>query len=96
MVLKKPYAFIIKHFRLIHLLILACLVFLLFVARDINDLFSSLQSSNTFIYAGAESYINNIVFVFLAIILFLSGIVFWLFSCYFLDLSAIQPYKLLG
>ncbi len=78
MVLKKPYAFIIKHFRLIHLLILACLVFLLFVARDINDLFSSLQSSNTFIYAGAESYINNIVFVFLAIILFLSGIVFWL------------------
>ncbi len=44
MILKKPYAFIIKHFRLIHLMMLACLAYLLMIARDINKLFASLQA----------------------------------------------------
>ena len=76
MIIKKPYAFIIKHFRLIHLLMLGCLAYLLLVARDINSLFTSLQSSSTYIYAGAESYINHSVYYIVFILLFLSGIVF--------------------
>ncbi len=78
MILKKPYAFIIKHFRLIHLMMLACLAYLLMIARDINKLFASLQASSTFIYAGAEAYINKSVYYILFIFLFLSGVVFWL------------------
>lgn len=78
MILKKPYAFIIKHFRLIHLMMLACLTYLLMIARDINKLFSSLQASSTFIYSGADAYINKSVYYVLLIFLFLSGIVFWL------------------
>lgn len=78
MIIKKPYAFIIKHFRLIHLLMLGCLAYLLLVARDINSLFTSLQSSSTFIYAGAEAYINHSVYYIILILLFLSGVVFWL------------------
>lgn len=78
MIIKRPYAFIIKHFRLIHLLMLGCLSYLLLVARDINSLFTSLQSSSTFIYAGAEAYINNSVYYIILILLFLSGVVFWL------------------
>lgn len=78
MILKKPYAFIIKHFRLIHLMMLACLGYLLMIARDINNLFASLQSSSTFIYAGADAYINKSVYYILFIFLFLAGVVFWL------------------
>lgn len=78
MILKKPYAFIIKHFRLIHLMMLACLAYLLMIARDINKLFASLQASSTFIYAGADAYINKSVYYVLLIFLFLSGVVFWL------------------
>lgn len=78
MILRKPYAFIIKHFRLIHLMMLACLAYLLMIARDINKLFESLQASSTFIYAGADIYINKSVYYVLFIFLFLSGVVFWL------------------
>ena len=78
MILKKPYAFIIRHFRIIHLMMLACLAYLLIVARDINSLFSSLQSTNTYIYAGAEEYIVPSVYYIIVIFLFLAGAVFWL------------------
>lgn len=78
MIIKKPYAFIIKHFRLIHLLMLGCLSYLLLVARDINSLFTSLQSSSTFIYAGAAAYINHSVYYIILVLLFLSGVVYWL------------------
>lgn len=78
MVLKKPYAFIIRHFRMIHLMMLACLAYLLLVARDINQLFTSLQSTSTYIYVGASSYINTSVYYIIFIFLFLTGVVYWL------------------
>ena len=37
MVLKKPYAFIIKYFKVIHLGILACLIFILYSMYGIYD-----------------------------------------------------------
>ncbi len=78
MVLRKPYAFIIKHFKLIHLALLGCLLFVLMSINDINNLFSSLQKSNTLMYAGANVYINNAVYLFILIILCLAGVVFWI------------------
>lgn len=78
MVLRKPYAFIIKHFKLLHLALLGCLIFVLITMNDINNLFESLQRSNTLMYAGANVYVNNIVYLFLLIILGLAGVIFWI------------------
>ncbi|MCH5166778.1 MAG: hypothetical protein J1F35_02690 [Erysipelotrichales bacterium] len=78
MILRKPYAFIIRHFRMIHLMMLACLAYLLILARDINKLFTTLQSTSTYIYAGADVYINHNVYYIILILLFLCGVVYWL------------------
>lgn len=78
MILRKPYAFIIKHFRLIHLIMLGCLIFVIYDLDDIYHLFHSLQLSNTTIYEGAYVYINNIVYYFILTALAMSAIVLWL------------------
>lgn len=76
MVLRKPYAFIIRHFRMIHLMMLACLVFLLLNISDIHNIFATLQSTNSYIYAGATNYIANYVYYLIVFLLFLSGVVY--------------------
>lgn len=78
MILKKPYAFIIKNFRIIHMIMLACLLFLIQSADDIGDFFRQLQVTSTYIYQDATVYINNIVFGIGFILLFLTGVLFWL------------------
>lgn len=78
MILRKPYAFIIKHFRMIHLIILGCLLFLIYDLNDIHHLFQTLQLSNTTIYTGANIYIDNIVYYFVIAGLAMSGVVLWL------------------
>lgn len=78
MLFRKPYAFIIKHFRLFHLAMLACLIFLLISLNDINDLFATLQKTNTLMYTGANVYINNIVYFIILLVLVLTGTLFWL------------------
>lgn len=77
-VLRKPYAFIIKHFRLIHILLLACLIFLVVHLNDLHHFFANLQATSTYIYAGADVYIDRTVYLFAIGGLALSGIVFWL------------------
>lgn len=78
MILRKPYAFIIKHFRLIHLIMLACIAFLLYNTNDIYQLFATLQRTNTYTYAGAGSYISSLIYYIIFIVLALAGIVYWL------------------
>lgn len=78
MLFRKPYAFIIKHFRLFHLVTLACLIFLLITLNDINNLFTIFQRTNTLMYAGANVYINNFVYLIILIVLVLAGFLFWL------------------
>ncbi len=80
MVLRKPYAFLIKHFKLIHIIILFCISMALFNLNDISNLFRTLQRTSTYVYAGADIYINHGIFVFLAIALILSAIVYYLFK----------------
>ena len=71
MVLKKPYAFLIKHFRLIHLILIAPIVFLLIQSSKIVKFFNSFAASGTFDYANniASKYVN--IWMYLAIILIL-------------------------
>lgn len=78
MVLRKPYAFIIKHFKLLHLALLACLIFILITMNDINNLFENFQRANTLMYAGADVYVNNVVYLFLLVIIGLAGVIFWI------------------
>ena len=78
MILRKPYAFIIKHFRLIHLIMLGCLLFIVYNLNDIYHLFHTLQLSNTTIYTGAYIYVDNLVYYFVLAALAMAGVVLWL------------------
>ena len=78
MILRKPYAFIIKHFRLIHLIILACLLYIVYNFTNISSLVNTLINSRTYTYAGADAYINNPIYYFILGALFLSGVLYWL------------------
>lgn len=78
MILRKPYAFIIRHFRMIHLILLGCMIYMLSSISSIYRLFGSLQKSSTYIYAGAYTYIDKNVYTFIIIALFLSAVLFWL------------------
>ncbi len=80
MILRKPYAFLIKHFKLLHMIILGCICVVLLNLSDISTLFRTLQKSSTYLYAGATNYINKSVYLFLLISLALSVIVFYLFK----------------
>lgn len=78
MVFKKPYAFIIKHFRILHLIMFGCTLFLFNATNSIYRLFKSLISTNTFTYAGASNYINNIIYFVIIAIIIISGFITWL------------------
>lgn len=75
MVLKKPYAFIIKHFRLIHLLLLVPMLYLIIKTRTIVSFFSSYVSSgytfqfNDVLSNLSSNYINILMYVAVVIIL---------------------------
>lgn len=78
MILRKPYAFIIKNFRIIHLILLGCLLFSAFQMSDLYSFFSHLQSTGTYIYVDAIRYINTSAFYAIGINLFLSLVIYWL------------------
>ena len=80
MILRKPYAFIIKHFKLIHLIILACLIFSVYTLSGISSLANTLINSRTYTYSGAETYINKIIYLFLFVSGFLGFVIYWLFK----------------
>lgn len=46
--------------------------------NDINNLFENLQKSNTLMYAGADVYINKVVYLFILVIIGLAGVIFWI------------------
>ena len=65
MILRKPYAFLIKHFRLIHLVLSILFLYLLFQTGNINGFF------NDFVNAGyvtnevniASTYIHPYIYI---------------------------------
>jgi len=75
MILRKPYAFIIKHFRIIHLLLLLPIIYLIIKTKAIVTFFSTYVAydysfSFTNILSGlASNYIN--IFMYIAVILIL-------------------------
>ena len=77
MIIKKPYAFIIRHFKAINLVISACLAFIAFVASNLQDTFVSLKIQKIYTY-DAEFLISNNLFIFIIIGIVLGGLVYYL------------------
>ena len=78
MILRKPYALMIKYFKIIHLVILGCLLFIEYNFAGIASLVKTLINSRTYTYSGADVYMNMTVFLFIAVALFLGGALYWL------------------
>lgn len=80
MVIKKPYAFLIKHFRALHLILFGCLLYLFTQMNDLHNFFATLQKTATYTYVGTDAYVNDVVYFFSFIGLLVSGIIYWLFK----------------
>lgn len=78
MIIRKPYAFIIRHFKIINLVIAGCIAFLAVNATNLQQQFVDLKTSKMYTYAGAEYLINNNIFLFVIVGLILTGLVYYL------------------
>lgn len=79
MILRKPYAFIIKHFRLIHVIMLIVLVYAFLDLNSVASVFSNLASTNTYTFANANIYIDNLAYWAAIVLMIMSGIIYLLF-----------------
>ena len=80
MVLKKPYAFLIRHFKLIHLLICIPLVYLLIRTGAIANFLNSYVSANYYTSEInlAGTYINYFMYLAILLVLLLVLTIFFL------------------
>ena len=77
MVFRRPYAFLIKHFRLIHLFISAIFTYIVILSRNIYKYLSSVISDSVNRYNALE-YINYGIYLYIFLALILCFVVYWL------------------
>ena len=77
MILRRPYAFLIKHFRLIHLIITGLFAYVAYRNRAVYKFLKEVivDSANKY---NANEFINYNIYIFIVIALILCGIVYWL------------------
>ncbi len=80
MVFRKPFAFIIKHFKAFHIVIFLTSLFIMYNANQIRALVKSLISQSAFTYVGAENYANSPVYIVALIGMAAVGLIYWLFT----------------
>ena len=80
MVFRKPFAFIIKHFKAFHVVIFLTSIFIMYNANQIRGLSKSLIGSNVFTYISAANYAKSPVFFIAFIGLIAVGLIYWLFK----------------
>ena len=75
MILRKPYAFLIKHFRIIHLLLLAPMLYLINKSFNIVSFFRSYVQNNytTNLLNIASNYIN--IFMYIAVLVIIGAVI---------------------
>ena len=79
MIIKKPYAFMIKHFRIIHLVLLLPMLYLITQTKQIIEFFRTyvangyLLSSSNVLQSLSSDYIN--IFMYLAIIILIGSFI---------------------
>ena len=80
MVFRKPFAFIIRHFKAFHVVIFLTSLFIMYNANQVRSLVRSLISQGAFTYVGAENYAKSPVYIIALIGLTAVGLIYWLFS----------------
>lgn len=82
MLVKKPYAFLIKNFRPIHGVLFAMLVYLSIKLFSIYSFFSNYVSNRYYINTGSleSEYINFIMFIIAILAIIVSSIIFYLLA----------------
>ena len=80
MVIKKPYAFLIKNFRLIHGLLFMMLLYLLVKSVGIYGFFSSYASNSYYINQAslASNYISFIMYIVCILVIIVSSVIYFL------------------
>lgn len=80
MIIKKPYAFLIKHFRLIHLILSSLLIFLAYKTHSVYKFFNDYVKNGYYTYSSEISgtYINFYMFLAIVGILVLTAFVYLL------------------
>lgn len=78
MVLRRPYAFLIKHFRLIHIILFLLLAYLAFQANNILKFFKDYIANSINMEIIASNYINSFIFISVVIIILLSITIYYL------------------
>ena len=78
MILRRPYAFLIKHFRLIHLVMLGMLLYVILKSRSILNFFKDYITYNGNMEVIASDYISYFIFVSLILVMMLSCVIFYL------------------
>ncbi len=80
MILRKPYAFLIKHFKIIHLILSFLFLYLLLQTRSINQFFSEYvtagYTTNKLNLVG--TYISKFIYIAIAIILIINILIYFL------------------
>ena len=79
MVFRKPYAFLIKYFRLIHLIITGILVYIVINSNRIYSFILSCIDDQVNRY-NARDYINYNIYIYMGIGLLLLIVIYWLFK----------------
>ncbi|MBQ8192776.1 MAG: hypothetical protein IJZ46_01740 [Bacilli bacterium] len=78
MILRRPYAFLIKHFRFIHLLLFGLLVYVTVKANDMLSFFKEYIDVNGNIEIISSNYISYMIFVSFFLIIAFSLIIYYL------------------
>ncbi len=82
MILKKPYAFLIRHFRLIHIILTALSIYAVYKTTPIVTFFRSYVANDysaTIPYATISQFVNIPLLIALGIVLLLNIVILWLF-----------------
>ncbi len=80
MVFRKPFAFIIKHFKAFHVVMCLTSLFILYNTNQIRVMAKNLISSNVFVYPNADIFTKSPIFLISIIGLTAVGFVYWLFK----------------
>ena len=80
MILRKPYAFLIKYFRLIHIIMFILFTYLVFAIRPIYIFFANYISGNSYMYFDgiASKYVPVLLFIVVIVIMALAIGIFFL------------------
>ncbi len=82
MILRKPYAFLIKKFRLIHFIIFGMLLYIFIRTIKVYSFFNDYAVNHFFTPVAnmVDNYINGYIFIIIVLIFLLSAVVFYLLS----------------